>query len=226
MFSPLVLAVLVFITLYGGFILLTITNIPVPGLAWYLGFPILGVGIVLQLFSRQLLWIRIYQSTLFSICALTYLFLLWVINSSNNSQIATMGVLIVALSVGTASALIAKNTRKKWQTSGIETPHGIVGVLHERTGMVDPYQSQHPIQNEIDTSAEKYASLGRFSLLIPGITMFLVQVLPQSLLMIGIAITAFVIFSFTLAGAIGAIIDIMSIIDWQRRKGRDIWVKL
>ena len=211
---------------YLGLTLLVITNVEIPRVVWYSGIPIIMIGLVLQFFSNRLLWIRIYQAFVFSICALIHLYVLWIISAQNSILIATISVLIIALSIGFASILIVKNSRKKWKMQGIETPHGVVGILHKKTGTIDPYHSPRLVQAEIDDSNKKFASLGKFSLLIPGITMLIVQVLSQSILMIGIAISAFFMFSFSIAGTIGVITDVMSIIQWQKENGKYIRVNL
>jgi len=180
-FSSFVLGLACVIVGYLGLALGVILGYPVSNWLWFSGIPVVLIGFLIDAASRRLLWIRVYQTTLFLLCTLSILrFLLISLLKDSEINMFWVGIVVSIVICSVIGAAF-------WQTMSsplrASMPHGALGRLDNFTGFVYPKQSPPKIKEEWEKTKTGLVLVFRLTPIIAGLAMFMVQIMSASSMM-------------------------------------------
>lgn len=223
-YSPLAIGILLALFTYLGLALFRVPGLLVPGWVWLAVLLVPLSGLVLQFATRRVVYIRAYQLTAVGLVALVYGSLLWAVFTYDQPYKfklfagLVMGAMLVALGVGAYRV----NQKRPYLA---EMPYGPVGILDNKTGLVDPAVSPPLIQRSRDKAEKQYALLWRLAPLTAGLSMLLVRGLPASGKAVLVAIIALVI-AAGYAGVTGSVyFYIIASWRWEQQHSKRMYVK-
>jgi hypothetical protein len=214
-YSPFAIGSMATFMIYLGLILFAPSGVRIPSWLWFLGLPILIFGAILQLLSKRILWIRSYQAGVAILFASVYASLLWItLTHHQNWTNKLLAMLIIGLIVvGSAWSIYVHNLNSSHRK---DMPHGPIGMLDSRTGIVDPTRSPVAIQKQWEQAEGKLKLVSRLAPLIAGISMFLVRILSEPGILVIIAVIALLGTIFGSIGIGGLVYYVFAIIRWER----------
>jgi len=185
--------------IYLGLILFAVQEMVAPSWIWLLGLLIPLSGLILQVVSRRVIYVRAYQLFIFGLITLVYGTLLWAVVTLDRSYdfklfaSLVIAVMLIALVIG--AYRISQRRHQRTQM-----PYGPVGTLDKKSGLIDPTISPPNIQSRQDRLEKRSVLLWRLAPLTAGLAMLLVRGLPRSG---NAALVAIVALGFAVLGAIG-----------------------
>lgn len=210
-----------------GLVLFAQPKVPVSNWLWLLSLPIFFVGFFLQIFSKRLLFIRIFQIIVNLIVAVTYTILLWFVLHEDGDMIVSLLLgftIVIAIAGGVITFFLTSLRQEKHLATN---PQGMYGSFNARQGIVI-LESTSPAKDGGSDTKNVNSSrtlLARISPLLAGLAMFIVQISSQS----GItAITAIVALGFAILTNVGVVRFVrhsLAIIEWEKRHKRRIYLQ-
>jgi len=188
----------------------------------YILFVFLLVGAGLQLTSNRVVYIRIYQMAITVMLVAVYLVgaTLFLGDGRANRETWSVATMLIIIAGG-RGVLAFFRTRRLYTPT---MPHGPLGMLNPRTGVVDPTKSPPKLQKQMDDYANKTNLLWRITPLIAGLSLAFVRRLSDSgeeLVMTIITIIVVV----GVSGSIGSIYAyILAILSWEKKHKKRIIV--
>jgi hypothetical protein len=226
-FSPLIFGFAASGIFLLGLILFAQPKVPVHSWLWLLSLPIFLVGFFLQIFTKRLLFIRIFQIIVSLILTITFTILLWFVLHKDGNMIVNLLLgftIVIAIAGGVITFFLTSLRQEKLLASN---PQGMYGSFNARQGIVI-LQSTSPTKDggsDTKTGNPSQAFLARISPLLAGLAMFIVQISSQS----GItAITAIVALGFAILTTVGVVRFVrhsLAIIAWEKRHNRRIYLQ-
>lgn len=208
---------------YLIFALIVMIEQSVSNWLWFFGIPLLVIGLLVDLLSRRLWWIRLYQSILFLLCTLLIMSYL-LIAFAKNPQINIYGMGFTLAVI--ACAVAGFSFRQTLQSPLRRTmPHGALGRLDPKTGAVYPEQSPPAVKTEWEETKRGLNALSKLTPLIAGAAMVLVQVIatPQVLSFINFLLSLGVTFCASGIGSYAAFAYCVR--QWETEHQKKILVK-
>jgi len=184
---------------------------------------LLAVGIALQFKSNRVLYIRIYQMITIAMLAAVYLIAATVVLADGQPlwKQWLIAIILFSISVGLGIHFFFRTRRSYTPTM----PHGPLGTLNPKTGVVDPTKSPPKLQRQLDKSANKTNLVWRLTPLTAGLALAFVHGLSNSGAELLMAIIAVVVV-MGVSGAIGSTLAyIAAILRWERKHDKQITVK-
>lgn len=222
-FSPGLTGAIFTALLYLELVLIHALIAPVPQWVWVCGTLVLFTGIILQLTSRRMLYLRLYQVCVFFIFSVVLAYLLWgllTLSQGDYNRIVA-GVLIGMIFIGSVwSGYDPNRTRKHYKTM----PHGPIGLLNLKTGLIVPTRSPATSQAQIRESQKMTQMLLRFGPLLTGLLAFIIQISSQSndILLLTVVTLPWMIIC---ARGVGTyLVYVVSIIRWEEEYQRRIYI--
>jgi len=181
------------------------------------------IGIALQLLSNRVILIRIYQLMAMTMIVVVYLIggVLFLIDNQPLCVKWLLPGMLIIITFGRGIFAFFRTRRIYTATM----PHGPLGVLNSKTGVVDPTKSPPKLQRQLDKQAGKTNLVWRLIPLTSGLALAFVRGLSESggeLIMTIIAIVVVI----GISGSVGSILAyIESTWRWEREHGKHIIVK-
>ncbi|GAB4568502.1 MAG: hypothetical protein Kow0047_21450 [Anaerolineae bacterium] len=223
-FLPFLFGSQITLFVYLGFALFIVLGIGLPIEAWVAALLMPLVGLILQLASRRVIYIRAYYTVVAGLFSLVYGSLLWSILATDQSHRFKLfagliiGAMLILIGIGSYRANLSKSY-------SVYMPHGPVGTLDERTGLVDPSTSPPHIQEEYDKAQRQIAQLLQWAPLTAGLSILLVRSLSLKGHMFLIALVALVCAAGGAFGVGGFYFYYVAARNWEREHGKPIYVK-
>lgn len=226
-FSPLVFGFAASGIFLLGLVLFAQPKVPVANWLWLLSIPIFFVGFSLQIFTKRLLFIRIFQIIVSLILAVTFTILLWfVLHKDGNMMVSFLlgFTIVIAIAGGVVTFFL---TSLRQERSLASNPQGMYGSFDARQGIVI-LQSASPAKDsrsDTKTGNSSRTLLARISPLLAGMAMFIVQISSQSGLTAITAVVALVLAILTTVGAVRFLRHCSAIMAWEKRYNRRIYLQ-
>ena len=207
-----------------GLIILSFVGPPPSRYVWlgFLGF--LLVGVVLQLFSKRVLTIRVYGALGWGLAALVFAMLAWsvtVLAWGQKGQVLA-AVVIGAMLLGYGTLVFVGKYRSPQRE---RMPYGVVGKMNQKTGVIVDLRYMEGSSEAQAKSAQETRTVVRLSPLIAGLTMLLARSLSANVeVLLFIPLGLFLAAVATLVAASQASYAV-SIARWEREHGKRIYVK-
>ncbi len=223
-YSPLVAGCTAAFGIYLGLGLFTVQRRVAPGWIWLSVLLIPLAGLVLQITSRRVIYIRAYQVFSYSLLGLVHGSLLWtILTSEQPHQFSLLAGLVNAIVLITLTIGSYQISQKRHQR--LQMPYGPVGTLDRVTGLVDPAVSPPDIQKHQDRLEKWSDLLWRLAPLTAGLSMLFVRGLSDSGIELVVAMTAFAFAVAGVAGAGGLCSSLVATRRWEREHNKPIYVK-
>lgn len=224
-YSPLTFGLVTLAMTYMGLALAENPNKPfIPGWVWFSGIPLLVIGIFLQVFSRRVLWIRVFHALLTMQMSIVFAFVLWEVGKKNQISMSKWTIEMIVgmvfsgcLIYGYMSSL---NHLKK-----TKMPHGAIGMLNFKTGSVDPMLNPKEIEAEQANVENVTRSVLQWGPLFVGLLMALTQIFGNQNHDPRVSLAALIFLILGALGLGGNIFYISSIWRWEQRNKKHIYVK-
>lgn len=158
--------------------LIVMVGQPLGNWIWFFPISVLLIGFLIDLVSRRLWWIRLYQVTLALFCTLLIMSYL-LIAFTQTPQANFYGVAFTLVTIACAVAGLAFRQTMQSPLRKI-MPHGALGRLDPRTGYVYPDQSPPAVKREWEKTQRGLNVITRLTPLIAGVAMVLVQMFATS----------------------------------------------
>lgn len=171
-------SIIVSIIIYiGVFLILDRTKGSVPSWLWVTGLPILAVGIMLQMLSTRVLWIRSYQCLAFFLAGLVHTFAFGLILKDVENQLPTQFLYLVlatgyCISIGGAYYTTRKNSVKQLRVM----PHGTIGTISPNTGIIRTEITSELLKKREERYSENLNRMKRFIPLLAGLAFYVLAV--------------------------------------------------
>jgi len=221
-YSPFGWGVLIALSSLIGLAMLSYKSINVSVLL-YLSIGAMLAGIALQIRSRRIIYIRIYQmmivfmqAVIFSIGAILLLI---------EDQKTAMKLVIVTMVVTLFIGLVVFSFFRTRRVYASISPYGPFGVMNPKTGIVDPTHSIPKIQKQIDKYDGKTNLVWRLIPLTAGLALAFVGALSLSGKELVWAIGAIVIVAGDSLGIGSLAAYAAATLRWERKHGKYIIVK-
>ena len=189
----------------------------------YLSIGAMLAGIALQIRSRRIIYIRIYQimivlmqAVIFSSGAILFL---------TEEQKTAMQLVIVAMVVTLFIGLVVFSFFRTRRNYTSISPYGPFGVMNPKTGIVDPTHSIPKIQKQIDKYDGKTNLVWRLIPLTAGLDLAFIGILSLSGKELVLVIGAIVIVAGDALGIGSLAAYATATLRWERNHGKHIIVK-
>jgi len=181
------------------------------------------VGIVLQIRSNRVLYIRIYQLVVFSTLVFSFLVVAILFLTDGGPLWQKWFVVIVMTIIAVLLGVLAFFRTRQLYTPTM--PHGPLGILNPNTGVVDPTKSPPKLQEKIEEYSNKTNFVWRVIPLTAGLALAFVRGLSDSGGELVMAIIAIIVV-VGVSGSIGSVYAyIRAILCWEKKHGKRITVK-
>lgn len=223
-YSPFFMGGIFVILIYLGLAILFYQVSPPSGWSWFVPLLLLALAIALQLTTKRVVYIRLFQSMLMVIVSLIYgiSFLVLIANhQSYNFKWLTASLMTIMIILIYYASYRANAGRKYLH----DLPHGPVGTLDHRTGFIDPYKSPPLIQKHQDELQSKRHVVWRLAPLTAGLAMVLVRGLPSSGLNLLLIFLSLVVATGSSGGAGGALYYAIASRRWEVQNGKLMLVR-
>ena len=226
-FSPLVFGFLTSGLFLLGLGLFAQPKIPVYNWLWLLVIPIFFISFFLQIFSKRLLFIRIFQIIVSLILAITFTILLWFVLHKDGNVIVSLLLgftIVIAILGGVATFFLTALRQEKNLESN---PQGMRGSFNARQGIVILESTSPAKDGRSDTKIGDPIKtfLARIAPLTAGLAMFIVQISSQSGITAITAVVALVFAIFATIGFVRFLRHSFAIIAWEKRHNRRIYLQ-
>lgn len=186
----------------------------IPRTVWFVGLPLLGLAVGVEYFSNRVLWRRVSQVVSSLTIAITYGLLL-LFTLARGASILNQGIVsLVMLSTAISIYLLVAKFHRYYVANAM--PHGSVGKLNQKTGLVDPNCMLIKDQEQLAQSVRRWGNASNLVPLFVGLVFLIIRMLPESGTTIVLSFSSFVGFFFGTLGVLGAGLSIFSICDWEQ----------
>lgn len=197
---------------------------PVPRWVWMGGLLVFLTGMILQFATRRMLYLRLYHACVFFISSLVVAYLLWgllTLNQGEPNRIV-IGVLIGLIFIGSVWSGYDPNRHiKNFKTM----PHGPIGLLNPKTGLIVPTRSPATSQTQIREGQNMAQMVLRFGPLITGLLAFIIKISSESSDLLLLAAVSLPWMILCARGAGTFALYAVSIIRWEEEHQKRIYVK-
>ena len=222
LYSPMALGIAFIGSYLIGSVMLAYKSLNISSLL-YISLALLIIGVILQLKSNRVLYIRIYQMVVTTILTIVYLVGATVFLTDGRPLWQKWFVVIVMIIIAVMRGVLAFFRTRRLYTPAM--PHGPLGILNSKTGVVDPTETSPKLQKQMDEYTNKANLVWKIIPLTAGLALVFVRGLSDSggeLVMTIIAIIVVV----GASGSIGSVYAyIRAILCWEKRHGKRITVK-
>ena len=226
-FSPLVFGFLTSGLFLLGLGLFAQPKVPVYNWLWLLSIPIFVVSFFLQIFTKRLLFIRIFQTIVSLILAITFTILLWfVLHKDRNMMVSFLLGFTIVIAIG-GGVITYFLTALGQERSLASNPQGMRGAFNAKQGIVILQATSLTKDGRSDTKTGNPSKtfLARIAPLTAGLAMFIVQISSQSGLSLITAVVALVFAIFATIGVVRFTRHSLAIMAWEKRHNRQIYLQ-
>jgi len=223
-YSPFFTGVVFTIIVYIGLAILLYQVSNPAAWIWLTPLALLISAIVLQLSTNRVLHIRIFQFFLMITTITIFGNSLWLLMSIN--FILTYKIITASFTGILIMAMIVANYRISSKSDYLhDLPHGPVGVLDWKTGLVNPYKSNPLLKDHQDKFQRKNIIIWRLAPLTAGMAMMVVRGLSDSMLNLLIILLCLIVVAGISAGAGATLHYVIATRRWEIQYRKLIFVK-